>query len=315
MENNSISTWVLGSTGYVGRMLTHKLLTFKKEKSWTGQLITLGHRSIVPWIMEHTNFHLHHLDSIPEKLFEQHPPSHLYHCARIAGSSDRKRRTASKRGYEANHRLLKLLEAQYPVTRVVYCSGSLMYGDSIEYIDEDAPLAPISYAQSYEMAERPWIHANSAGPLDVRIARPGWILGPDSWFEHFFYRPALKRKSVHIYGDGKQYMSIISLEDCAGQLKHLMEQGAPQQKANLFGFEPITQAEFCQQVAHVMQVETHFVSEDELSTKYGRTVKEALTSNAPLRTKHLDWRNSYEPIHANLLELVAATVQQLREKR
>ena len=109
-------------------------------------------------------------------------------------------------------------------------------------------------------------------------------------------------------------MSIISVADCAGQLKHLMEQGAPQQKANLFGFEPISQADFCHHVANVMQFETHFVSEDELRKKYGKTVTEALTSNAPLKTKHLNWRNSYEPVHADLLELITNTIQQLRKK-
>ena len=33
-------------------------------------------------------------------------------------------------------------------------------------------------------------------------------------------------------------MSIISVEDCGGQLQHLMEKGMPNQKANLFGFNP-----------------------------------------------------------------------------
>lgn len=312
MKTNDI--WVLGSTGYVGERLTHHLLECKKRGLCSGQLITLGHRNIVPWIMEYTNFHLHRLDSIPEELFEQHPPSHLYHCARMAGSNNRKRKLASRRGYKANHRLLRLLEAQYPATRIVYCSGSLMYGNSTKYIDEDSSLKPISYARYYEIAERPWIHANTSSTLDIRLARPGWILGPDSWFEHFFYRPALKRKSVPIYGSGKQYMSIISVADCAGQLRHLMVQGATQQKANLFGFEPITQADFCHHLAHVMQLDTHFVSEDELRKKYGKTVKEALTSNSPLKTKYSNWRNSYEPVHANLLELITTTVQQLEKK-
>ena len=143
MENNTINTWVLGSTGYVGRLLTHKLLTSRKKRIWSGQLITLGHRNIVPWIMERTNFYLYSLDAIPEDLLRTYSPNHLYHCARIAGSNDRRRKTASKRGFKANNRLLRLLETQHPTARIVYCSGSLMYGDSTECIDEDAPLSPI----------------------------------------------------------------------------------------------------------------------------------------------------------------------------
>jgi len=189
-----------------------------------------------------------------------------------------------------------------------------MYGDSTECIDEDAPLSPISYARSYEFAERPWMDANASSPLDVRIGRPGWILGPDSWFEYFFYQPALKQNSVPIYGDGKQMMSIISVEDCGGQLQHLMEKGMPNQKANLFGFAPISQADFCLHVANVLQLETHYVSGDAITKKYDRTVKEALTSNTPLKTKHTEWRESYEPVYSNLLELISATIHQLRKK-
>ena len=51
-----------------------------------------------------------------------------------------------------------------------------------------------------------------------------------------------------------------------------------------------------------------------LRKKYGRTVKEALTSNTPLKTKHTEWRESYNPVHSNLLELISATIQQLSEK-
>jgi len=314
MENNTINTWVLGSTGYIGRLLTHKLLISRKKKIGSGQLITLGHRNIVPWIMERTNFYLYSLDAIPEDLLRTYSPNHLYHCARIAASNDRRRKTASKRGFKANNRLLRLLETQHPTARIVYCSGSLMYGDSTECIDEDAPLSPISYARSYEFAERPWMDANASSPLDVRIGRPGWILGPDSWFEYFFYQPALKQNSVPIYGDGKQMMSIISVEDCGGQLQHLMEKGMPNQKANLFGFAPISQADFCLHVAEVLQLETHYVSGDAITKKYGRTVKEALTSNTPLKTKHTEWRESYEPVYSNLLELISATIHQLRKK-
>ncbi len=313
-RNKKINTWVLGSTGYVGRLLTRKLLNARIHKMWTGQLITLGHRNILPWIMERTNFYLYGLEAIPEELLRNYSPNHLYHCARIAGSNDRKRKRSSKRGFKANQRLLRLIETRYPDTKIVYCSGSLMYGDSIESIDEDTPIAPISYARSYELAERPWTNANSSSSLDIRIARPGWILGPDSWFEYFFYKPALKQNSVPIYGNGKQLMSIISVEDCAGQLQHLMVKGTANQKANLFGFAPITQVEFSQHVAKVLQLGTHYVSHDSLIKKHGSTVQEALTSNTPLKTKYTEWHNSYEPFHSNLIELITSTIEQLRKK-
>ena len=45
-----------------------------------------------------------------------------------------------------------------------------------------------------------------------------------------------------------------------------MVQGATQQKANLFGFEPITQAGFYTIWRYA--IDTHFVSEDELRKKW-----------------------------------------------
>ncbi|PSR06707.1 MAG: hypothetical protein C7N14_08205, partial [Bacteroidetes bacterium] len=79
-------------------------------------------------------------------------------------------------------------------------------------------------------------------------------------------------------------------------------------------FAPISQADFCLHVAEVLQLETHYVSGDAITKKYGRTVKEALTSNTPLKTKHTEWRESYEPVYSNLLELISATIHQLRKK-
>ena len=189
-----------------------------------------------------------------------------------------------------------------------------MYGNTLDRVDEEAALLPIAYARAYEYAERPWVKAAETGEMDVRIARPGWILGPDSWFEHFFYKPALRYGKVPIYGDGKQYMSIISVEDCAGQLTHLMERGVPNQSANLFGFEPIKQVDFAVLVAQCMETTTMNIPASEIESRFGKTVFEALTSSTPVSTKHKDWRAAYKPLHTDLKALVESTVRRLQAK-
>ena len=310
----SENKWVLGATGYVGQLVTHRLFTQRANANWTGQLITLGQKTILPWIMERTNFHLFPLRAIPLTLFEKYPPNAIYHCARMAGSNDRSRQIAARKGYKANQRLIQLIEGAQTKIPIVYCSGTLMYGNTVDCVNEDAALLPIAYARAYEYAERPWVKAAETGNMDVRIARPGWILGPDSWFEHFFYKPTIRSGKVPIYGDGNQFMSIISVEDCAGQLTHLMEHGMPNQSANLFGFEPIKQKEFAVLVAQYLQITTMKISASETKNKFGTTVFEALTSSTPVTTKHEHWRSAYEPLHKDLKALVESTIRRLQAK-
>ena len=93
-KQSNRNTWVLGATGYVGQLVTHRLFSQREKGNWSGQLITLGQKTIVPWIMERTNFHLFPLNSIPQMLLKRYTPSAIYHCARMAGNSDRARRIA-----------------------------------------------------------------------------------------------------------------------------------------------------------------------------------------------------------------------------
>ena len=101
-DKKSKNKWVIGATGYVGQVVTHRLFTERANANWTGQLITLAQKTIVPWIMERTNFLLFPLRAIPPKLFEKYPPDAIYHCARMAGNSDRSRRIAARKGHAAN---------------------------------------------------------------------------------------------------------------------------------------------------------------------------------------------------------------------
>ena len=50
--------WVLGSTGYVGAQLTKLLIQKRQEGVFPGRISTLGHRTILPWIMPVSYTHL-----------------------------------------------------------------------------------------------------------------------------------------------------------------------------------------------------------------------------------------------------------------
>ena len=313
--NQQKEIWVLGSTGYVGAQLTKLLIQTRHEGAFLGRISTLGHRTILPWIMQDTNFFMSSLGKLQAQKFVDYPPDTVFHCARLAGRTDRSRRAAAKQGYLANVRLRSVFENLPKAPTVVYCSGTLMYGNTVAIANEEQPLSPIAYARAYEYAERPFTRKEETETiLDVRTARPAWILGSDSWFEHFFYRPALKTGHVPYYGDGHQQMSIISLEDCAGQLLHVSTHGSRGEIYNLFGFAPISQLEFARKIGAILGLDVKQIEEKELVKKHGKTVAEALTSNTPVTTMHSAWKDSYKAVDTDLDQLITKTLKVLSER-
>ena len=101
--------WVIGATGFVGKHLVHELLD-RYQNDPLVQVVAVGHQRIEPIVMEKTHFLMMPLDRIEKRWFFRFPPTHLYHCARMAGSNDFFRSIASARGFRANIRLKKILE-------------------------------------------------------------------------------------------------------------------------------------------------------------------------------------------------------------
>ena len=306
--------WILGATGYVGSKVAKHLWQQRQEGLRSERLTTFGHRTIDPWLMQETNFFSKHLGGLDAQLFEQFAPSAIFHCARLAGKNDRGRKAAAATGKKANEQLLDLAGKYAPNAPIVYCSGTLMYGNTEAVADERQPLSPIAYARAYALAEQPFLKAQEVGTGDVRMARPAWILGADSWFEHFFFKPALEHKKVPYYGDGAQKMSILSVEDCSGLLAHVLTDTQKNQSYNLSVFEPISQRDFAAKVAAEMEVELAGVSKEALIKKTGKTVSEALLSNTPITTMHKSWRDAYQPVHSDLDALIRQTVARLKAK-
>ncbi len=296
-------TWILGATGYIGRALAEQFLGDRN-------FVCLGHRKIDLELMERSNFLMSSLEGLDLNWLERFPPKVIFHCARLAGSSPAKRKAAAEKGARANQRIIDyLVKLPYPPT-IVYCSGTLMYGPQDEETDEATPLNPIAYARQYEIAERPWLKVKSEGKLDVRMARPAWILGPDSWFLHFFLKPAWEQGWVPYYGDGQQQMSILALADCAGQLKHVNEAGKPGTNYNLYSLPPISQKEFAETLADCLKMKARGISLEDCKAQMGLAETEALCSNIPVTTYHRDWKLSYQTLEGDLTSLLEKTIHQ-----
>lgn len=296
--------WILGATGYVG----HALGIEAMKEYPPARLITFGHRKMDARLMEESNHFVCPLNEISEELLERYPPKKIFHCARMAGSSDRKRRSAAQKGASANERLIQMLRKMKDAPVLIYCSGSLMYGPQTSEANEQTPLNPIGYARAYLQAEEPFLNARNERHLDARMARPAWILGPGSWFQAFFLGPAKKTGKVPYYGSGEQLMSVLSLESCAKQLLRVPDDGKPFSDQNLICYAPVAQRDFSQMLADILGLSTVQVPESALLKRHGKTVTEALCTSIPIGTLNEGWRAEWSRemsgLRTELLELI-----------
>ena len=296
--------WILGATGYVGSALTQYLLENQPKDT---VITTLAHRTMPFRALEKTNLITGRLEDFDFGWFDRFPPDVIFHCARMAGNTDSSRKKAAQRGKRANLQWRNALLNLPKIPTVVYCSGTLMYGNQKGVIDEDTSINPIAFARYYADAEQPWMTPPKAEE-DIRIARPAWIMGADSWFYYFFYKPAIETGKVPYYGTGQQQMSLLHVDDCGGLLYLSWAKGETNQHYNLFVYPPVTQQQFSEMVAHEMNCEVECIDAFQLEKTHGTTVMEALTSNIPVETKHREWHRHYTPKYSNLKEMISKVV-------
>jgi len=281
--------WLLGATGFIGEALFRRLTA-----SWPDhRLVILLHRNMPFRRYEHHHVITGGMDGLDPFWLERFPPGIVFHMARPAGGHALTRTLAAHRGEAANTRMVSLLANLKKPPVVVYGSGSLVYGEqeNQKSADEKSPVRPLAFARYYYRNEMPWHQAIPAKLPDVRFARPGWIVGPGSWFKAFFWNPFLHRGMVPWYGNGLQKMSLIHVDDCAATMEATGFHGKPNQTLNLFAGPPITQKEFAEKMARILGTSTFNISLAETKRKYGHTTAMALTSSIPMQTIHHDLYN------------------------
>lgn len=285
MSHFQTNIWIFGGTGFIGRTLVTRLSACHKNS-----LHLLIHRNRPYANLEALNTFSGSLQKFDSLWFEKFPPAILFHLARPAGRNSLTRFFVSLLGEIANVRLTKILRALPVPPALVYVSGSLMYGLRTRGTPalEDSDLNPLSFAASYSRLEKPFSIAREKGFLDVRIARPGWIVGPSSWFREFFWKPYLMNGKVPCYGDGTQQMSIIHLDDCAALIAAMGQEDFKNRDLNIFSGQPISQKQFSGILTKLLNTKMMMVPFRDACRLYGKTAALALTSSIPLGTLHED---------------------------
>ncbi len=273
--------WVLGGTGFVGTALVEQ---FTMDANYT--LHMLVNKRVASPQLEQYNCIQGDLGSLDLKWFERYPPQVLFHLARIAGSNPIRRKLAARKGKRANQRLIKYFLKQENRPTTVYVSGSLVYGnqEGKTNADEKSEINPLAYARAYIQAEKPWMNQLNDLSMHVKIARPGWIIGPGSWFRRFFWNHYERFGTVPVYGSGNQLMSLIHIEDLARALVMMPDQGNAIN--NLFVGQPIPQSQFTKLMADLLGCGIQIITQSEIQRKWGHAEAEALCSSIPMSTNH-----------------------------
>lgn len=274
---------LLGGTGFIGSAVLAQLRVRRDLR-----LMVLGHSTVNYRELEDVNLVVGSLSTFDLSWIDIFEPDTIIHLVRISGRRALSRRLAAARGRAANHRLIAKLRTLTTPPRVLYISGTLVYGDrGEEWADETSLICPTAYARQYIAAERPWMTEQDRGELPVTMVRPPWVVGPASWFKAHYAQVLARRGLVPCYGDGANWMTFIDVEDCAGLILHLAERAPPGSCYNLLApGQHARQRDFASLLATHTGMPVSFLSCREMAARLERSAAQALTTSLRVRTVH-----------------------------
>lgn len=283
--------FLLGGTGYIGSVLIGKLAADRQKH----QLMALVHRRAPYRQLEQVDTYSGSLGSFDLSLLDRFQPDTLVHLARMSGTGRLGRFWAAFRGSRANRRIIRHLRNQRAKPHVIYVSGSLVYGDGGEAdVDEASPIKPTSFALEYIKAEQPWMDEAASGGLPVTILRPPWIIGRGSWFAGFYLNSIRQHGTVPLFGDGRNLMSLLDVEDCAGLIAHALQHARPGLSYNLFAPGAcLTQLEFARKLSAQTGATIRQLGNEEIRRTHGQAVLEAFTFSSRIATRHPEFAAGY----------------------
>jgi nucleoside-diphosphate-sugar epimerase len=273
---------LLGGTGFIGSHVLDQLRARLDVRT-----MVLAHKNVDHRSLEDVDLVVDSLTRFDLSWIESFRPDTIIHAARLGGAGRLRRVIASGRGRRANERLVEWLSEHAPETRILYVSGTLVYGDCGDMeVDENSSLNPTAFAREYIRAEYPWMDAQRQGTLPVIIVRPPWVVGPGSWFHAHYVRPA-RDGGIPRYGSGDNWMTLLDVEDCAGSILHLAEHATAPMTVNLLApGQWARQREFTEALAHVMRACVRPVNPRHTWRRGDRAVHEALTFSLRSTTRH-----------------------------
>lgn len=290
---------VIGGTGFTGSALIDYLA------SMNGLDITaVVHKTPMNRTYDNILYIQSSLQKLPSILSKFEDFDYVFHLARIPGRrwGNAGRVIAGIKGALANRRLLYTLRRYGSKSRLVYLSGSLMYGHTPgkKSLETDV-LQPVGFGRYYSLAEQPLLQAINHRQGNIIMLRAPWILGKGSWFTQLYEQYLRKHKALPVYGDTDRRMSVITLEDCARLLWHYAVNAPAAGVYNIYTFGDISYGSFIKSVGKAYQQQAViYYNESNMHSIMDKTTARSVCCEVLLDTQHPDLLNSYKPIFTDL---------------
>ena len=147
-----------------------------------------------------------------------------YECIIIScrpkGIDEKSRTEISIRARDAYVRIIECLKKYDKTPYIIVVNGSLSYGNQGEnLVGINNKITPTGFAKSYSIGEAPFREYVEDGN-NAAIVRAPWVLGNDSWYTDLYYSV----NKVPIFGNGSQWMSIVTVDDLSDYIWNLVEE-------------------------------------------------------------------------------------------
>ena len=147
-----------------------------------------------------------------------------YECIIIScrpkGIDEKSRTEISIRARDAYVRIIECLKKCDKIPYIIVVNGSLSYGNQGEnLVGINNKITPTGFAKSYSIGEAPFREYVEDGN-NAAIVRAPWVLGNDSWYTDLYYSV----NKVPIFGNGSQWMSIVTVDDLSDYIWNLVEE-------------------------------------------------------------------------------------------
>lgn len=289
---------VTGASGFAGSALIKYLVGINNA-----DITAIVHKTPVQVSHQHIRYVQSSIEDLPAFLKGEPEFDYIFHLARIPGKrfGNIGRILAGLQGARANKKILKAISGKGCKTRLVYLSGSLMYGHQPGKTSVEADsLHPAGFAKYYHLAEKPLLKAISNNTANIVMLRAPWIVGNGSWFAKLYEEHVLKQKKVPIYGNPDRHMSLISVDDCAGMLWHYATNAQASGIYNIYTVGKLSYMQFLNYIAKAYDTENYIAYNEEKMLKFAdKTTVDSICCEVVLDTQYKDLLNSYKPIHNN----------------
>ncbi len=271
---------LIGGSGFLGAHVLEELIRQGEE------IHVVEHRNKIP---ESTQYKIipGGISSLHTAFLDKLKPDVIFHCARPRIPSLRwaGRKFAAGIAARLNKKLLKSLQRCTLHPRLVFASGSLMYGNHEYPREESDELNPISFARQYYKGEIPLLSACKKKEYPVQVLRFPWLLGNASWFKWFYQDNIEKKQAIPAFGDRQNMMHFLDVRDAAALMVRYARKAPCPNIYNIYSEHLVKQEEFLK----ILSGKFHAEIKDYQEVFDGSIENEALeafTSNIILKTDY-----------------------------